>query len=94
MATEESNTDEDYFSLGKLVAGTIVEMNALLPSDSALQPRVQLVDASGAVVSDSMAMQPTGTSWQPSVAAEVIMRLLMPTPMPRGTRAVCASCST
>ncbi len=53
MAAEGANTDEDYFSLGMLDMGVVVTMNAWLPSDGTLHPRLQLVDAEGTAVPDA-----------------------------------------
>ena len=48
-----ANTDEDYFRLGTLDAGSTIELDAVLPAQSTLQPRMQLVDSSGAPVTDT-----------------------------------------
>ena len=53
MSAEGANTDEDYFYLGTLDASAVVVLNVSLPSLSALNPRVQVVDGSGAVVADT-----------------------------------------
>ena len=52
MAPTGSNTDEDLFQLGRLSAGAVVELNAAVPSTSTLAPKVTLVDANGAALTD------------------------------------------
>ena len=52
MAQESTNTDEDYFNLGVLNVGNIVELDIRKPSDSTLIPKVTLRDSSGVAVTD------------------------------------------
>ena len=52
MSPEGSNTDEDYFSLGTLNVGNIVDLTVELPSYSTLIPKITLVNSSGTVIAD------------------------------------------
>ena len=52
MAPTGSKPDEDVFQLGRVSAGTVVELNAAAPSTSTLTPKVTLVDANGAALAD------------------------------------------
>jgi hypothetical protein len=53
MAAEGANSDEDYFSLGRLDPGNTVQLTAALPSLSTLDGRVRVVSSQGLDVADS-----------------------------------------
>ncbi|NQT19808.1 MAG: pre-peptidase C-terminal domain-containing protein, partial [Planctomycetes bacterium] len=52
MESESTNLDEDTFLLGVLSTGMTVQVSTRLPSTSILMPRVQILDSTGAAVSD------------------------------------------
>ena len=68
MAPQESNLDEDYYSLGTLDPGNTVSLNAVLPAISSVDPRVKLVDSSGTNVSDTDA-NPNDADFSGMIAA-------------------------
>lgn len=53
MASEGSNVDEDYYQLGTLNAGNVVELSVRLPSSSSWGGIVVVVDADGNAVADT-----------------------------------------
>jgi hypothetical protein len=53
MAAEGSNTDEDVYNLGLFNAGNVIELSTRLPGDGTLSPKVVLLDAAGAVITDT-----------------------------------------
>ncbi|MBN2474703.1 MAG: Ig-like domain-containing protein, partial [Pirellulales bacterium] len=53
MAAEGSNADEDFFYLGRLNPGVIVDLSASRPISSTLDPRVRVVDATGTELTDA-----------------------------------------
>ena len=53
MAAEGANTDEDYFSLGTLDPGNVVNLTTMLPAVSTLDSLVRVVDSSGTDVPDT-----------------------------------------
>ena len=52
MGPQGGNTDEDVYALGVYNTGNVVELGLRLPSGGSLQPKVTLLDASGAAVAD------------------------------------------
>ena len=53
MTAEPGNTDEDHFSWGVITAGNTVELTLVKPPASALDPKVTIVNSSGAAMLDS-----------------------------------------
>ncbi len=53
MATEGSNPDEDYFSLGRLDPGNTIALTTTLPSLSTLDANVRVVDSGGTDLADT-----------------------------------------
>ena len=53
MASEGGDPDYDFFRLGSLAAGNIIDLRAQLPSSSTLDARVTVVDSSGTLLADT-----------------------------------------
>ncbi|WP_168215735.1 CARDB domain-containing protein [Roseimaritima ulvae] len=63
MAGENSNTDQDLFTLGYMRADSLISLSLDLPDWSTLSPTLEILDSSGAVVAEASDSGPLSMSF-------------------------------